>query len=177
MEIVEIWHTKCQGHKKRWPHFSSLRVRPCHAHAACIQGSFISYSGKWPNTSSRQCMSLYRVSHFILYISVYTFNYYRYRKLESLCPMYRMVLREKHLIKFQRRFQLQGKSFVKIDGKNHVEHCDIFFKTSYRIKKHTYVICMLSKNKLIKIVKVYKALFCIIWKTMLSYKILLNLKH
>ena len=36
LEIVENWHMKCQGHKKRWPHFSSLRVRLCHAHAACI---------------------------------------------------------------------------------------------------------------------------------------------
>ena len=25
LEIVENWYTKCQGHKKRWPHFLSLR--------------------------------------------------------------------------------------------------------------------------------------------------------
>ena len=31
LEIVENWHTKYQGHKKRWAHYSSLRVRPCHA--------------------------------------------------------------------------------------------------------------------------------------------------
>ena len=31
LEIVQNWHTKCQGHKKRCPHFSSLRVCPCPA--------------------------------------------------------------------------------------------------------------------------------------------------
>ena len=36
LEIVEFWYTKCQGHKKRWPHFSSLMVRPCHTQTACI---------------------------------------------------------------------------------------------------------------------------------------------
>ena len=36
LEIVKNWHTKCQGHKKRWPLFSSLRVCPCPSHTACI---------------------------------------------------------------------------------------------------------------------------------------------
>ena len=29
LEIVENWHTNCQGHKKRCPHWSSLRVHLC----------------------------------------------------------------------------------------------------------------------------------------------------
>ena len=36
LEIAENWHTKCQGLKKRCPHFSSLMVYPCPSHTACI---------------------------------------------------------------------------------------------------------------------------------------------
>ena len=36
LEIVENWYTKCQRHKKRCPHFSSLRLCPCPDHTSCI---------------------------------------------------------------------------------------------------------------------------------------------
>ena len=64
--------------------FSSLRVCPCHAHTACIQGSFISYRSKWSNAYWTQCINkakhMCRQNIFILicfrsfFFSIFTVN-------------------------------------------------------------------------------------------------------
>ena len=58
LEIVQNWYTKCRGHKKRCPHFSSFRVRPCPAHTACIYGIFSPFKAEDVKTFWRQCMYL-----------------------------------------------------------------------------------------------------------------------
>ena len=36
LAIFINWHTKSQGPKKKWTHFTRGRVHPCPAHTACI---------------------------------------------------------------------------------------------------------------------------------------------